>query len=459
MTFFISLFILLMQFIWLYIDDMMGKGIKWYVIVELLVYSSANLVPLALPLAILLASLMTFGNMGEHFELVSFKAAGISLQKVMQPLIVFVLVVSIGAFFFANNVIPKANLKFYSLLHDIRVQKPAMNIKPNMFYNEMEGLTIRIKSKSLLDNGDEMLRNIMIYDHNEDHGNRKLTIADSGVMSMSEDKSRFIIKLYNGTDYQEEYEDKNGKVYPLTRFTFEENEVSIDMTMFQFNRTDEDLFKDDYRMFNLSQLNKRIDSLSSELENRHSGYYESIFYTYNDTINKPSNQIKKTKLLPSKYVETSSKGRHNQIYGVAINNARTNKGRASAAGTELKFKEKVIVQLKIEWHRKLTFSIACLIMFFIGAPLGAIVQKGGLGMPVIISVVFFLLFWVMSISGEKMANEFVILPHEGMWMATGFLFPLGIFFTYKATTDSEMFNIGGYITSIKTFFNKLSKNK
>ncbi|MCC7332179.1 MAG: LptF/LptG family permease [Flavobacteriales bacterium] len=455
MTFFIALFVLLMQFIWLYIDDMLGKGLEWYVIAELLVFASANLVPLALPLAILLASLMTFGNLGEHFELVAFKAAGISLQNVMKPLIILVSIISIGAFFFANNIIPVANLKFYSLLHDIRTQKPAFNILPDVFYNEIDGYVIRIKEKVPREDGD-LLKKIMIYNHSEDNGNRHLTVADSGIMQISKDKTYFLVKLFHGVDYQEKFERKVDKVYPFSRFYFDEYEMRIDMSGFKLSRTDEELFKEDYRMLNLRQLSERTDTLNKYNSTRSREFYEGIMNSYiiNDTnISKTLKLIPSdTKLTLEQVLSRIPKNQYDQLFNIALNDARTNKGRASAVLVEMDYYSESLLNLNVEWHRKFTFSLACLIMFFIGAPLGAIVRKGGLGMPVVISVVFFLLFWILSIMGEKMAKEEVIEVYQGMWISTFVLFPLGFFFTYKATTDSAMFNTDSYIKFFKKLF-------
>ncbi len=456
MTFFIALFVLLMQFIWLYIDDMLGKGLEWYTIAELLIFASANLVPLALPLSILLASLMTFGNLGEHFELVSFKAAGISLQKVMQPLIIMVSIISIGAFFFANNIIPVANLKFYSLLHDIRSQKPAFNILPDVFYNEIDGYVIRVKKKIPREDGD-LLKDVMIYDHIENQGNRHLTVADSAIMKISDDKTYFSIRLFHGIDYQEKYEGRRDKVYPLSRFAFKEYEMRIDMSGFKLNRTDEELFKEDYRMLNLEQLSNKTDTLTKYYEIRTEEFFNTISKNYlkKDTLLRLDNNINYVEYTSiDELMKSLKKENINQAYNLALNNARTNKGRASAAMVEMDYQQESLLNIEVEWHRKFTFSIACIIMFFIGAPLGAIVRKGGLGMPVVISVIFFLLFWILSISGEKMAKEMVIEPYQGMWMATAVLFPLGIFFTYKATTDSAMFNIESYFGFIKKLFKK-----
>lgn len=460
MTFFIALFVLLMQFIWLYIDEMLGKGLEWYIIAELLIFASANLVPLALPLAILLASLMTFGNLGEHFELVSFKAAGISLQKVMQPLIILVTIITLSAFFFANNIIPVANLKFYSLLHDIRSQKPAFNILPDVFYNEIDGYVIRVKDKVPTEEGD-MLKKVMIYNHTADNGNRQLTIADSGIMQISPDKSYFLVKLYHGVDYQEKFEGRVDKIYPLSRFSFDEHEMRIDLTGFKLNRTNEELFKEDYRMLNLRQLSEKTDTIVNYFNHRTTDFFNAIQSSYivNDTLFKQTYQqnTNAAKITLDEALKKVNKEQRDQIFNIALNSARTNKGRSSAMVVELDFHDENLINFEVEWHRKFTFSLACLIMFFIGAPLGAIVRKGGLGMPVVISVIFFLLFWILSISGEKMAKEKVIEVYQGMWLATAFLFPLGFFFTYKATTDSEMFNVDAYTSFIKKFFKKKEK--
>ena len=457
MTFFIALFVLLMQFIWLYIDEMLGKGLEWYVIAELLIFASANMVPLALPLAILLASLMTFGNLGEHFELVSFKAAGISLQKVMRPLIILVSIITLCAFFFANNIIPIANLKFYSLLYDIRSQKPSVNILPDVFYNEIDGYVIRVKDKVPSKEGD-MLKKVMIYNHTEDQGNRQLTVADSGIMKISDDKSFFLVKLFHGVDYQEKYEGRMDKIYPLSRFSFDEYEMRIDLSGFKLNRTDEELFKEDYRMLNLRQLSEKTDTITTYVKTRTNEFFNALQTSYivNDSLFK--NTILTDSIAEKLTLEEELKKIPNdqkeQIFNIALNSARTNKGRSSAILVEMKFHEENLMNLNVEWHRKFTFSLACLIMFFIGAPLGAIVRKGGLGMPVVISVIFFLLFWILSISGEKMAKERVVEVYQGMWLATAFLFPLGFFFTYKATTDSAMFNIDAYFMFFKKIFNR-----
>jgi lipopolysaccharide export system permease protein len=439
------------------VDDMLGKGIEGFVIAEFLFYASANMVPLALPLAVLLASLMTFGNLGEHFELVSFKAAGISLQRVMRPLALLMVVISFGAFLFSNNIIPVANAKFYSIFHDIRNKKPAVNIKPGVFYNEIEGYTIRVLKKNKLENGDEMLKDVMIYNHTNLVGNRKLTIADSAIMKMAADESFFSIRLFHGTDYHEKTENTLNKVNALSRFSIYENLIRIDLDGFSFSRTDEDAFKHDYRLYNLEQLNNSIDTLTLKNEVHLKEFTALILtnYLFNDSIYDGKLALGDTLLSRSEYLKKLDKSEHEQLYSIAINNMRTNKGRSSAASIQIEIKRRNVIRMKIEWHRKYAFSLACFIMFLIGAPLGAIVKKGGLGMPVLISVIFFVIFWITSIVGEKMVKEEVLLPYEGMWMSSALLLPLGLFFTYKATKDSALFNVASYAA----FFNKLVKRK
>jgi len=455
LTFFIAVFVLLMQFIWLWVDDMLGKGIEWHVIAEFLMYASANLVPLALPLAVLLASIMTFGNMGEHFELVSMKSAGISLQRIMRPLIVFVLCLSLGAFLFANYVMPVANLKFYSLLHDIRNKKPAVDIKTGIFYSEIEGYVIRVMEKKELENGDDLLKDVMIYDHTGHAGNRKVTVADSAIMKMSEDKSYFSIRLFHGTDYQDQIETRTNKIYPLSRFSFEENEMRIELDGFDFSRTDEDAFKHDYRLFNLEQLDNKKDTLEKHYNQTVENFTNIISTSFIfNTLYNYSKNLEKDTLTRAEYIAEFEGIKKEQLYSIAINNVRTNKGRSGAAASTTVVAKRDVARVSIEWHKKYSFSFACIVMFLIGAPLGAIVKKGGLGMPVIISVAFFVIFWITSITGEKMVKELVLEPYQGMWMSTALLLPLGIFFTYKATTDSTLFNFGGYFDFVAKIFKK-----
>jgi lipopolysaccharide export system permease protein len=459
-TFFISLFLLLMQFLWKYIDDLVGKGLDFLVIAELLMYASASLVPMALPLAILLSSLMTFGNMGEHNELIALKSAGISLQRIMFPLIVLSIIISTGAFFFSNNVMPYTNLKFGALLFDVRHQRPELDIKAGVFYNGLEGYSIKIAHK---DKKTNMLHNLMIYDHSERNGNLYVTVADSGTMKVTNDRRYLVFTLFDGASYAEMKEARNkNETYPHRRDEFKEQRIIFELTGYGLERSDENLFKHNYQMLNLKQLAHADDSLALKLEGKKTTFKNNLLRTnyfkkenkkrvynkdtaqtfaFSDTNVRVSN-------MDSVFNKMASKSKI-KIIDNAMNFARTTQSYINSTTANLKGKEKWLNRHRIEWHRKFTLSFACLILFFIGAPLGAIIRKGGLGMPVVTSVLFFIIYYIISISGEKYVKTGVLPAAQGMWISSIILFPLGIFLTYKATTDSVILNIDTYFNFIK----------
>lgn len=466
LTFFIALFILLMQFLWKYIDDFVGKGLEWYIIAELMFFASASLVPMALPLAILLSSLMTFGNLGEHLELAACKSSGISLQRVMRPLTITAVIVSLSAFYFSNNILPVSNLKMGTLLYDIQQQRPALNIKEGVFYAGIPGYIIKVNSKS--EDG-KMLKGVMIYDHADRLGANKVIVADSGKMEMTEDDQFMILTLYSGYSY-EEVEPKNRRenTYPHQRSSFKENAIRFDMSEFQLERHDEEIFKNNHQMLNVWQLAAQRDTLAMQLkEQRHTmavGVMKTFVYfnTLLDTtpatdtlkalINKQTPKPNPDILVnfPEEY--------HKSILENAANIARNNKAYVNSSAMGLDGRRRMIWRHEIEWHRKFTLSVACLVLFFIGAPLGAIIRKGGLGLPVVISIIFFVLYHSVSIIGEKFARQGSIDALVGMWMASVVLLPIGIFLTYKATTDSVILDMNTYLkpfTKIVTFFKKL----
>lgn len=456
-TFFISIFVLLMQFLWKYIDDLVGKGIEFTVFAKLLFYVSASLVPMALPLAILLSSLMTFGNLGEHYELVAFKSAGISLKKVLRPLAIVVLFLSITAFFFSNYWLPIANLKSKSLLYDIKEQKPTMDIQAGIFSNDLEGYSIRVQEKKIIDEV-EHLYGVLIYDHSDGPGNRKVTKAEEGILSVTPDKRYLEMRLFNGVSYEEEEKGHITKKYPLIRSKFKENLIRSDLSQFTLSRTDEDLFKNNYRMLNLSQLNSAIDTLTKIKDNHFNTFVEGLkgsSFMYTNVASKANkNSIYKSELNFDDFLESLNEKQLAQVTTTATNLCRNQKSRLKSINADMYSRNKYIHNHQIEWHKKLTLPFACIILFLIGAPLGAIIRKGGLGMPIIISVVFFLTFHMLSITGEKMAKEGAIDALPGMWMASAILLPIGIFFTIKATSDSALFNFEAYFSFIKRVFKK-----
>jgi lipopolysaccharide export system permease protein len=465
MTFFIVMFILLMQFLWKYIDDLVGKGLDVHVIAELLLYASASLVPMALPLSTLLASLMTLGNLGENNELLAMKSAGISLPRIMRPLIVVTVVISMGAFFFSNNVLPYTNLKMSTLIWDVRQQRPELQIRVGVFNDDIEGYSIKIADR---DPKTSLMRNVLIYDHRSKEGNLMVTVADSGYMHITNDEKYMVITLYNGYTYEELLESRavrrtDNRKFPARRNSFDEQVVLLELQGFGLERSGDDLFKSSFHALNLTQLSAARDSLSAEIEKRketainnllkHS-LFQNPFHLSRDSSAIVTYTFDKDSLfnrLPPNVQETT--------LARAISSARAAKSSVSTAATDLNNRSKHMVRHTIEWHRKFALSFACFVFFFIGAPLGAIIRKGGLGMPVVVSVLFFVVYYVISLSGEKFARELIWDPHLGMWVSSFILLPLGVFLSYKATTDSVIMNADFYINAFKKFisFNRKAR--
>lgn len=443
-----------MQFVWKYIDDMVGKGLEWTVIAQLLIYVSASLVPMALPLSILLSSIMTMGNLGENYELVAFKSAGISLKKVLRPLAFVVFLLSILAFVFSNYLLPIANLKSKSLLYDVKEQKPTMDIKPGIFSNSLDDYSIRVRDKKIIDDV-EHLYDVLIYDHTSGDGNRVVIVAQEGIMTMSDNMQTMNLKLIDGYSY-EESEDNRKRDFPHMRSKFGEQLIRFDLSQFTLNRTDEDLFKSNYKMLNLEQLDAAIDTLS-KLQSSHFNSFKSGFkkssLLYNDTKKKEKKvkEVNRAVDLDSLY-DNLPFNKQKQVLITATNLSRNAKSRLSSVVEDMYNRTKYINYHKIYWHQKLTLSFACIVLFLIGAPLGAIIRKGGLGMPIVISVIFFLIFHILSITGEKMAKEGALPVVQGMWMASMILLPVGLFFTYKATSDSSFFRLDNYLENFKKLF-------
>ena len=527
-----------MQFLWLKIDDIAGKGLEWYVIAELLLYASASLVPMALPLAVLLSSIMTFGNLGENFELTAVKASGIPLQKFMRPLTIFIVFLTIGAFFYANHVIPYANLKARSLLHDIKKQREEFQIREGIFYNDIQDYTIKIEKKNEKTN---LMKGIMIY-KNSNKGNIQTTVADSGYIRMADDGTKLLITLFSGQTYEEVVNEgarkrkKEKSEYPFRVHRFTEQNMLLDVKGFNFSRTDESLFKDSYQMLNTYQLQENIDSLKKKYNHRAVRFSKqvnnNIFIekqllekerkrkikktrhrsdnskeklskeklskeknrklqqkqTLSDQRSKKSsdnNNKKKTEssyvspaqntnngktrtnedtFTPEKFLDTISARQRSEIINTALQFARKNNKRISGRKNVFVNKQKKIYKHQIKYHDKFRLAVACIIFFFIGAPLGSIIRKGGLGTPMVISVIMFILYYIISMTGENFAEEGSIPPYVGMWISTLVFLPMGIFLTYKATNDSVILNSDTYIKSIKKiiqfkFSNKTSSEK
>lgn len=452
MTFFIAMFVFFMMFIFKYIDDFVGKGIDAGVLAELFFYFSLTTIPMALPLAILLSSLMTFGNLGEHFELTAMKSAGLPLQKVMSPLVVTTICLSVGAFYFSNNILPYTNLKAGSLLYDVRESKPALLFKEGVFNNSIQGFSIRVDKK---EKDGRTLGDIMIYDHRDMKGNTTVLSAKYGKMEETSDKKFLVLTLKEGVSYKEMNENpKDALSRPMIRDKFAERVIRFDLSEFKMNRTNEELFKSNYQMMTISQLNIVSDSLKIKNKKRRMDYSKQLNNSYYSRTSKYLSKLDsgKIELASENYFASLPKSQKLSIIEAATNMARNAKASAEGIQSDLVAEEFSIFRCNIEWHRKFTLSIACLVLFFIGAPLGAIIRKGGLGMPVVVSVIFFISFHILSITGEKLAKEGEMPPYQGMWMATIILLPVGIFLTIKATSDSTLFDMNAYIDPVKRLF-------
>jgi len=445
-----------------------GKGLGAAVITELLLYASTSLVPMALPLAILLSSIMTFGDIAEHYELMAIKSAGISLVKIMKPLIIFVILMSFGAFLFSNNVMPYTNLKMKSLLWDVKHQKPEVSITEGIFSDALEGYTIKVGHKS---RKSPMLYDIMIYNHTQENGNRDVTLADSGTMEMTSDKQYMVLTLYNGVNYVEEMEQRKrwvNREYPQRTTHFRVQKFSIDMSGLGFERTDESLFKNGYAMLNLSQLQYVTDSLHKKLNSNTNEYVDKLttsnYFKRLNLKKEDSLWFKQTTIPATSNLNIDSalnQMTKSERYGVittAAENAHSTKTFISQSVNDYERSMKNIKRHEIEWHRKFTLSIACLLLFFIGAPLGAIIKRGGIGTPIVVSVLFFVIYYVINISGEKAAKIGSWPTWLGMWLSSMVFLPMGSFLTYKAVKDASFLELSTYTDFFRKVYGKMMAN-
>ncbi len=466
-TFFISMFVLIMQFLWRYIDDLVGKGLEGHVISELLFYVSLTLVPMGLPLAVLLASIMTFGSLGENYELTALKAAGISLYRIMTPLIFLIVFFTIAAFFFSNNVLPYANLKASTLLYDIKRQKPELSLKEGVFINDIDGYSIKVDK---IDKKSGLIHNLLIYNHTDKRGNYEVTIADSGIME-ADPTGRFMeVELYSGYTYTDEgFKTNNNRTYPYRRVRFDKQYFVIPLGDKDLQRSDDDLFKNSYGMLNIAQLDSMVGAVSSRLNTRKQRSAREMLrdnYVKKQERNAKRDSVIRletqgeVKDLDSLYYSFDVEERKS-VADQAVQFARNAQARHMNDLTINKRDEENIRKYNIEWHKKFTLSFACFIFFFIGAPLGGIIRKGGLGAPVVVSIFLFIVYYIIWMMGERAAREGVLEPWQGMWISSVILLPLGAILTYTAMTDSAVMSSESYTNFIKKiigFFKKKDKN-
>ncbi|MBN9349528.1 MAG: LptF/LptG family permease [Chitinophagaceae bacterium] len=441
-TFFITLFVFVMQILWKYIDDLVGKGLDFLTLAQFLVYASATLVTLAMPISILLSSIMTLGKLGENFELVAIKSSGISLLRFMRPLFLITLVLSGVAFLFANNIAPVANLKFARIYHDIYEKSPAFDLRPGVFYNGFSGFSIKVSEKEK----DSILRNVIIYEKANMQEDNAI-ISKNAKMVMSKDKNFLEFYLEDGHRYEEDanYDPKKSEFIDLG---FKEYKKLFDLSQLNLQKTSDSLFMNNVGMKSMRQLTQDLDSLKKVPEKNYQSLQQNmksyvLYSKFKDsTIRKTDTLIQKAvlakkvksfeDLIPDSVRETVRNLALN-----AVNNAR-NIAQFSAADQSTLSND--INQHRIEWNRKLSMSLACIVLFIIGAPLGSIIRRGGLGLPLVMALVFFMIYYLLSTFGTKFAKDQVMSPFMGLWLPVFILTPVGVFLTYKAMHDSQLFN-------------------
>ncbi|HEX8328952.1 MAG TPA: LptF/LptG family permease [Hymenobacter sp.] len=439
LTFAVVQFILLTHTLLKYLDDIIGKDLGTGVLLQLLFYFSVLIVPVSLPLAVLLSSLMTYGNLGEHHELTAIKASGIALTRILRPVLLLTLALSVGAFWFNETIVPRANLKAYSLLWDVRQQKLALDIREGVFYNGIPGYTIKVDKKTG-ENGDH-LHGVMIYDHNQKSGNASVTLADSGRMLNLFNGAYLGLELYNGYNYVEQPDAQDRAGASFARQGFDHSMVTISLASFGLVRTPQDLFKENRMMLNITQLDTATKSVQKKLRIERqrlpvqiNGYY--TFMRFDTTGRAANRKVEKLQVAPGKLAPTSG-----PIIQQAINRAQNLKSFTTSTSERLEDYARNSALFRIEVYRKYSQSVAVFLMFLIGAPLGSIIKKGGLGVPILVSILFFIIYYVVSIMGEKYGREFVMPVGLGMWLSNLVLLPAGLFFLYQAYNDSGLLEL------------------
>jgi lipopolysaccharide export system permease protein len=457
-TFFIAFFVLMMQSLWKYIDDLVGKGLDLITIGKFLWYVSASLLTLAMPIAILISSIMTFGNLGESFELVAIKSSGISLLRFMRPLVWVAIFLSGVTFLFANYVIPFAQLKFVTLYNDIFYKKPAFDLKEGVFFTNIPYYAIKVGKK---DADGKTIHNVLVYEQSNTLQDNCI-VAETGIMTISDNKKFLEFNLQNGFRYQERgnYGDSATE---FIRLGFKTYKKLFDLSVLQKGNTPDSIYKSNYKMKSirllgqaLDSLKKIDDSLSKRMSTELTGYMH--YPKISDSIWKKSFVPVKPDSLSKLLPDSARLG----VYEGALATANFLRNSIQNTNSEIQGKKSDIKFHKLEWHRKFSLSLACLVLFFIGAPLGSIIRKGGLGMPLVVAIIFFLIFHLLNMFGEKFVKEEITSPFVGMWMAVFVLIPIGIFLTYKAMHDSQLFSKEFYariLKKIRLFLSTFKKEK
>lgn len=488
-----------MEFLWRYIGDLIGKGLEWYIIFEFIFYSIPYLIPNALPLAILLSTIMTFGNLGERFELVAMKSSGASLLRIMKPLMGVMVMMSLLAFYAANILIPRANLSWGALFYDVTHKKPAMNIKDGIFYNELDGFSIRVGKKH---DDNTSIEDVLIYMKNGNKGGIDVILAEKGTMEFTQNERFLVMTLNNGKRYQEMVESPEyNKTYPHNVMGFESYTISMDLGELDLKRSDPELFKDNYKMLNVTELQQRIDSMNGLVDRKHeflynylSAYFhfpqnDSISYNFSEeqlntpfadqlatfvhledsseleaaveisslekrSIDRDKNGILRARLPPSSVTRRKQPKISTKEMIDDSKQTIRNLTRIVSTTTEDVIKlEKRKARYNIQWHKKFSLAFSCILLFFVGAPLGAIIKKGGFGTPMIAAILLFILYFIMQTVGEKLSREMVIEVWSGAWLSSLIFLPIAVFLSFKANTDSKLFDLDYY----RNIFRKIQR--
>ena len=455
-TFFICLFIFMMQFLWRYVDELVGKGLEIGVLAQFFFYSALTLIPLSLPLAILLAALMTFGNFGEKYELLSMKAAGIPLLRIIRPLVIFCAILCGISFYFQNVIAPKAQMKLWTLLVSMKQTSPELDIPEGVFYSDIEGYNIYVKQK---DRETGIMKDLLIYNFSDGFENAHIIWASEGSMEMTEDKQHLFLHLYNGEQFENlKSHTIHSKNVPSRRETFREKHIIIEFNG-GFNMVDGGFLSDRSDSKNMAQISQSIDSLTFKADSTGRAIFNDAkrtTYRRNSLTQKDSTQMAEG-TLPA-FINTDS-----------LFNAYTLSEKEKALKSASDYMETLVNDWKVknmqmtetdknirrhqsDWHKKITLSLSCLIFFFIGAPLGAIIRKGGLGLPVVISVIIFVLYYIIDSGSTRVARSGEMNIILGTWMSTIVLAPIGAFFTYKSNKDSVVFNLEVYVNFFRWLF-------
>ena len=460
-TFFIVQFVLMMNFVWRYIDELTGKGLDVSTIAELLACATANMIPLGLPLSMLLSAIMALGNLGEHFELLAMKSAGMSLPRILRPLIILVSCIAIGGFFISNNLVPAANKRMYEILYDIREQRQDMDFQDGMFFNGLPNMSIRVGHQ---DDVTKLVTDVVIFDTRSANGDMTTTIADSGYISLSDDKSFLYVTLYNGDTYEHSrnirwYENNTLRhhSFDVQQGTFPVSNVGSDATMSKkFTES---------KTRNMSGLQELSDSLQTMIADAQAASYaplfkERIFPRDSSILGGDSIRYDKSAFMPVNFYDSLSDlsiRQRAKIFSNATSAARMSRGAYSFDEQTSKIAITQFYRSENEWHRMLTMPISIIIFFLIGAPLGAIIRKGGLGTPIVISVIFFVFYYVISVSGEKMSSEGTWAALYGMWLPIAVLTPIAFYLTRQATNDSSLLDVDWYDGRIRKYWGKLRR--